>query len=220
MTIFATPPLPIIDLPADKQHASGAKLIAIDLIVIHATGGKDSRKWLSTDPDSDVSIQRLIMKDGTNYKIVEDGYQAHHVGRSRAGNELGLNDRTLGIELENWNNGRDLYPEAQLRMCAKQIVEWWGKYGFIAVTSHARIDTEGKSDPKGLDWTRLWQLVAEELGAVLGRGGVDLTDALRYVTDAQEHLQAAQIDLSSAQLAMALQRKPAAAAERQSEPAG
>lgn len=167
MAYFKTAPLSIIDLPADEQHAAGLPLTP-ELIVIHATAGTDSRKHLSTSPASNVSIQRLITKLGTIYKIVDDAKQAHHVGKSRMGNELNLNDRALGIELENRNSGRDPYPDAQLRACAKQIVEWWGVYGYLPVVSHARIDTEGKTDPRGLDWPKLWRMVTEELRAALG----------------------------------------------------
>lgn len=167
MGYFATPPIPVVDVPADSQHQAGPGLKQ-KLIVLHSTVGTDSRKWLSTDPASNVSVHRLIAKSGTVYKLVPDENIAQHVGFSREGNDLNLNDLALGIELENLNNGVDPYPDIQLRMCCAQICEWWGKFGFLPVVPHSLIDTAGKTDPAGLNWTRFNQLLVEALQACLG----------------------------------------------------
>jgi hypothetical protein len=48
MTYFVTPPLNIIDLPADAGHTGKVRpLNQIRGIVIHSTEGTDSRAWLS-----------------------------------------------------------------------------------------------------------------------------------------------------------------------------
>jgi hypothetical protein len=75
MSYFFTPPLAIKDLPADHLHAGGPYRTP-QFIFLHASAGKSSGAWLSTSPQSRVSCNRLIEKDGTNYKIVADGTNA------------------------------------------------------------------------------------------------------------------------------------------------
>lgn len=160
MGIFATPPLAIVDYPADKNH-KGGPLINPRLIVLHATAGTNSREWLAKTSSGErlASIHRLISKDGTIYKIVPDDLIAFHVGFSMLGNDTNLNDNALGIELENLNSGTDPYPLAQLQSCAKQIVEWWGAYGYLPLLAHAQVDTRGKTDPRGFDWPLFYRLI-------------------------------------------------------------
>jgi N-acetylmuramoyl-L-alanine amidase len=166
---FVTPPLAIIDLPADARHATYRRTPK-ELIVLHATAGTDSRRWLSTDPNSSVSAHRLIAKDGTIYKIVPDEFVAHHVGRSRLGalpQYQGLNEEALGIELENLNTGTDPYPLPQLHACVRQVVEWWGAYGFLPLLYHRQIDTLGKTDPRGFPRAEFDHAVVAYLQEVL-----------------------------------------------------
>lgn len=186
MTLFVTSPLPVIDLPADSRHQSGHGLKP-QVIILHATGGTDSRKWLSTDPSSNVSIHRLIMKSGDLYKIVPDESIAHHVGYSRLGTRSNLNSIALGIEFENLNSGTDPYPAAQLRMGVLQIIEWWGKFGLLPILTHAQVDTTGKTDPAGFPWSQFHAMVRDEIKKILGAGaGINPTDlaALRTAADA------------------------------------
>lgn len=168
--IFKTPPLNIVDHPADSKH-KGGKRAGYRYIFIHATGGTNSLDYLSTTspPNKPVSSHRLGAKDGTNYKIVQDSEVAWTQGPAIIGptpadgndaNELGLS-----IELENLNDGRDPYPDAQMRMCARQIVEWWGLYGFIPVVAHAWTQAD-KKDPLGFDWHKLYVMIWEELQAI------------------------------------------------------
>ncbi len=165
---FTTDPLVITDAPADANHRGGTRpLASIRCIVIHATAGTNSLKWLTTDPASVVSIHRLIDKRGTIYKIVEDAGVAYHAGFGSFGPYVGpaktqvnLNAVSLGIEIENLNDGRDPYTDAQYRAVALQIVEWWGKYGFLPVIAHRDTDTR-KVDPRGFDWHKLHALLAE-----------------------------------------------------------
>lgn len=158
--IFATAPLSIVDLPT--THTYG--VLVPRLIILHATVGKDSRKYLVKN-DRGVSIHRLIDKRGTIYKMAEDDQVCGHVGFSRLGDDDGLNDQALGIEFENWNDGRDPFPRLQVDAGAAQVVEWWGKHGYLPILSHAQVDTQGKSDPKGFPWVlfyqRIWHYLAQ-----------------------------------------------------------
>ncbi len=161
--LFTTPPLVITDHPADSAHAGALPRLGYRFIVIHATGGTNSLNWLSTTSSPPVSIHRLISKQGQIYKIVPDGVAAYHAGPARVGPlpsaDANVNNWSLGIELENLNDGHDPYPAAQLDSAAAQVVEWWGAYGFLPVLAHAWIDSR-KHDPAGLDWPdfyrRIW----------------------------------------------------------------
>jgi N-acetylmuramoyl-L-alanine amidase len=152
---FTTEPMPIIDLPADRWHFTD-KMLNPRIIILHATAGVDSRDHLTTTSKNLVSCHRLIMKDGTQYKIVQDNRIAHHAGFSRIGNDIDLNPIAFGIELENLNNGRDPYPTNQINVCARLIVEKWGGWGFTPVLPHSIVDTMGKTDPAGFPWHLLW----------------------------------------------------------------
>lgn len=167
---FTTPPLPIRDLPADaRHHTKGRKGITPRFIVLHHTGGKNSGPWLSRTSEPPVSCHRLISKTGINYKIVADEDTAYCAGFGDIGpidpdvsDPVGvartLNEASLNIELENLGDGVDPYPLAQMRMCAKQVVEWWAKYrSFLPMVGHAEVDAR-KNDPKGFDWALLYQL--------------------------------------------------------------
>lgn len=171
--LFSIPPLSIVDHPADAAHAGALARLGYRFIVIHATGGTNSLDWLSTTSPATapVSIHRLVAKDGTIYKIVPDDVTAYHAGPSHVGPLPGdgqnVNNWSLGIELENRNDGRDLYPTAQLDSAAAQVVEWWGAYGLLPIVAHAWIDAR-KHDPAGLDWQDFYRRMWARLKAVRG----------------------------------------------------
>lgn len=141
-------------------------------IVIHATAGTDSRKWLSGN-ENGTSIHVLIMKDGTSYKMCHESIGTNHVGYSKMViggvvysrfNNKNCNQITLGIELENLNNGRDPYPEAQLRACAWWIQEWLKEQPQLThsdVIMHRHIDTQGKTDARNLEVTDILRFLDE-----------------------------------------------------------
>lgn len=167
MPLFQTPPLHIIDRPADKRHTGGPRAAsAIWYIVLHATvGGRESSlDWLTTNPNSNVSIHRLIDTNGDIYKVVDDLVIANHVGYSRMGNKT-PNSNALGIEFVNANDGKDPYEQAQLWSGARQVAEWWGAYGFLPILTHAQIDTQGKTDPRAFPFARFNQLLWDYLNS-------------------------------------------------------
>lgn len=169
-TYFLTPPLTIIDRPANARHLGPPRsTAAIKIIVLHSTAGslESSLDWLTTNPDSVVSVHRLVDRDGTIYKIADDARVCNHVGFSRMGNTTNLNPASLGIELVNRNDGRDPYPHAQLLSCVKQVVEWQGHFGEIPIVGHYQVDTKGKSDPAGFPWALFYQILVDYKRGVL-----------------------------------------------------
>lgn len=175
MTIFATPPLHVTTVHADANHFGGRRQYA-QYICMHATGGTFSLPWLTTTSplSNPVSVHRLIDKVGKISKLVNDDEQAWHAGYGVIG-PIGPNAATnfnvvsLGIELENMDDGVDTYPPAQLEAAAAQVVEWWGVYGYLPVVAHAQVDTR-KTDPAGFPWddfnVRLTRYLAKVLNAV------------------------------------------------------
>jgi N-acetylmuramoyl-L-alanine amidase len=170
--IFTTPPLSIIDRPADANHYGGVR-VGYRYIALHATGGTWSLPWLTTTSplSNPVSVHRLIEKDGTLYKLVQDEDVAWHAGYGVIGaigpNAIvNFNKVSLGIELENMDDFKDPYPEAQLWSCAGQVIEWWGRYGWLPILSHASVDIR-KQDPAGFPWQHFHEIVKQRLGLVL-----------------------------------------------------
>lgn len=131
----------------------------ISMLVWHATVGsyQSALDWL-TNPANKVSTHYLIRKDGYIAQLVEDRDAAWHAGLSRWF-DLGsaqIQRRSIGIELENANDGHDPYPAAQLGAATwlgRQLV---ARYSIARdmVTRHLDIATPRgrKSDPAGLPW--------------------------------------------------------------------
>lgn len=171
MSYFITPSLTITDAPADMNHKGGARR-AYRWIVLHATGGVDSTAWLSTtSPASNpVSVHRLIKKSGQIMKIVADDEVAWHAGPARVGRLPGdgftINNDSLGIEIENMNDGHDPFPDAQVNAVVAQVLEWWGMYGAMAVVGHTWIQAN-KYDPAGWNWPQFYSRLFKRLKEVL-----------------------------------------------------
>ena len=168
--LFATPPLSIIDHPADSVHSGGQTRLGRDFIILHHTGGTNSLNWLSTtSPDNNpVSCHRLIDRDGRIFKIVPDDKTAYTQGPAHIGPlpmaTMNLNNFALSIEFENLGNG-EVYPDAQLQAGAAQIVEWWGLYGFLPVLYHKQVQAD-KNDPFAFPRNRIDQLIWARLKVI------------------------------------------------------
>lgn len=149
--------------PIDTRHHSpnhsSRRGAHIAMLVMHATvGGLDSSlNWL-TAPASGVSTHYLISKTGTISQLVPDADAAWHAGTSAW---LGLSSdaiqcASIGIELENKNDGRDPYPPAQIAAAAWLCRSLVTRYHIARdmVTRHCDIATPvgRKTDPAGLPW--------------------------------------------------------------------
>ena len=169
MAYFVTPPLQIIDRPADARHTGGRRVATeIRYLILHATVGglESSLDWLTTNPNSNVSTNRLVSESGDIYKIADDLTIANHVGYSRMGN-TSPQRYALGLEFVNHNDGRDRFEDAQLESGVLQICEWWGLYGALSILPHAWIDTKGKTDPAGFPWPFFYRRLFARLREVL-----------------------------------------------------
>lgn len=126
---------------------AGAAIVAI---IAHGTVGTDSRAYLSRGgdlpdgSDKKVSIHALIQKPGDKiYRYVPDERGANHAGYGTMPppwSSVNPNRCTLGFELENLQDGKDPYTNAQLLAMGWQINEWRRLHGSLPIYRHTDID--------------------------------------------------------------------------------
>jgi N-acetylmuramoyl-L-alanine amidase len=136
----------------------------IAAIVLHHTGGTDSRLWLSGGHS--VSIHKLFSKDGTIWKIVPERFRAWHAGQSEWAGRSDFNDFSLGYEIENLGDGRDPYTYEQYESVASSIAYDCSAYHIpdFWVVDHKTIALPRgrKTDPDPtFDHDLLWHLVSQ-----------------------------------------------------------
>lgn len=156
-----------------RHFTPGPRPGPIRLLVLHATAGTGpgDLAWLRTggSPLRPVSAHYYIDKVGRIAQLVRDEDMAWHTGASswtvdgarvsgsvnvNGGTIAALNAISVGIELENRNDGRDLYPPAQIRAAealARAIV---GRYNIPReqLVRHLDIAPGRKTDPAGFPW--------------------------------------------------------------------
>ena len=128
----------------------------VRLIILHATVGSAASAlgWL-TNPDSRVSTHYLIEKAGPTWRLVGEDAIAFHAGVGRWGDITDLNAHSIGVELENRNDGRDPWPARQLDALRWLIAGIADRHRLTpdAIVTHSMVATPGgrKTDPAGFD---------------------------------------------------------------------
>lgn len=176
MPYFITPPLSIIDHPADAQHCGGHRA-GFRYIFLHDTdtksdgNGLDSLAWLSTTAGSAVSCTRYIPKSGQIYKLMPDATVPWTNGATVLEplplNAPGINEWSLTIEMEHSqkDKGAASWPEAQVRAAAWQCAEWKGLYGDLPILAHGWVQAN-RSDPRDFPWPQFYTLLYARMGAI------------------------------------------------------
>lgn len=151
---MAVPFVPtMVDLPADFwTDRNGQSVVAI---VMHGTGGTDSRNTLQHGDGRGVSIHYLIDKAGKIYRMVDEARGANHAGAPTSSFTLHghtyiggqVNRATIGIELENLQDGRDPYTDPQLAAMGWLIADIRRRHGALPILRHADLDPTRKRDP-------------------------------------------------------------------------
>ena len=140
--------------------------MTIDTIVLHHTGPgsyEGIRSWLC-NPAAQVSAHDLIPKppkSGTYFcdRLVPLDRAAWHAGRGRidankdgviSSAERLVNSRSIGIEMVNRGDGKDPWPDQQLRLCARQIRRYRRRFPIPIrnVVDHEMVSLSGKVDLK------------------------------------------------------------------------
>jgi hypothetical protein len=134
-------------------------------IVLHATAGRypGDYGWLRQggSTTAPVSIHYYIRKNGDISRMVDDADIAWHAGRSTWAIDgqqvpygIGLNPYSLGIELENMNDGDDPYPQPQYDAAVWLVRKLVGIYDIpqSQLVRHLDIAPGRKTDPAGFPW--------------------------------------------------------------------
>lgn len=129
----------------------------ISMLVLHATVGtaRSALAWL-TNPAARVSAHLLIDKRGTIYELVPDEFTAWHAGRAFWQGETAINEVSIGIELENANDGRDPYPAAQLdallHIAREKVAQYHIAPDMVVRHLDVAVPRGRKTDPAGFPW--------------------------------------------------------------------
>lgn len=147
-----------------RPHYQAGQLKQVRMVVLHSTAGRKpgDYNWLRQGgaTDNPVSIHYYIDKAGATSQMVNDTDIAWHAGISSwkvDGKTVnGCNACSLGIELENLNDGRDPYPEAQYQATVELVRHLVDRYSIprSQLVRHVDISPGRKTDPVGFPWER------------------------------------------------------------------
>jgi N-acetylmuramoyl-L-alanine amidase len=148
-----------IDRSYTSPNHSSRNGQAISMLVLHATVGsaKSALDWLSNRA-SQASTHYLIDKKGKIYQLVPDELAAWHAGKSfwKGLYSDAIQAASLGIELENKNDGKDPYPAEQIdalnALAREKIAQYRIHPDMIARHLDVAIPKGRKSDPAGFPW--------------------------------------------------------------------
>ncbi len=147
-----------------RKHYQTVDERQIRMVVLHATAGRapGDFHWLRQGGDErrPISVHYYIDKKGTITQFVDDKHIAWHAGVSSwvvDGERInGCNAISVGIELENLNNGRDPYPQAQYDAAVWLTKRLVSEYAIPRnqLVRHLDIAPRRKTDPAGFPWER------------------------------------------------------------------
>ncbi len=150
--------MPLVDTTYSSPNHEDRGDDAVALIVLHATvGSLQSAISHLVNPRTKVSTHYLISKTGRILRLVAESHVAWHAGRAKWKNTTKVNEISIGIELENRNDGVDPYPAAQLRSLTELVYDLMQRYQLSRddITSHAAVAVPAgrKTDPKNFPWS-------------------------------------------------------------------
>ncbi len=133
--------------------------VPVDILIIHHTAEDlDTSLSLLTDKTKNVSAHYLIAKDGAVFRLVPEEFEAYHAGRSYWQGRMGLNNYSIGIELE--NSGKEAFTEPQIQALVELTTDIVSRYNIPSenVLGHSDIAPGRKRDPSEyFDWKYLAQ---------------------------------------------------------------
>ncbi|RZF60347.1 N-acetylmuramoyl-L-alanine amidase [Sphingobacterium corticibacterium] len=129
-----------------------------NFVIIHHTAQHSLAQTIRTFQleHTKVSAHYVIGKDGRVVQMLNDYLRSWHAGRSKWGNVTDMNSVSLGIELD--NNGREIFPEAQINALLILLDTLKTKYQipFTNFLGHADVAPARKNDPSVFfPWKRL-----------------------------------------------------------------
>ena len=172
--ILPQPPITTRFEQSHDYHPYGDKARKIDLVVLHCTEGllPGAVAWLTAKDATPVSAHYLVSKAGDLVQMVAENDLAFHSGGTKEKpatwkGRVQINARSIGVELENRNDGRDPYPPAQLAVCLWLVIRTCRRFGLTAeqVIGHADVDPGRKTDPKNFSWDSFRSSLSQYLQA-------------------------------------------------------
>lgn len=147
-----------------RKHYQDGNANRVRMVVLHSTAarGKGDYNYLRQGGslENPVSIHYYIDKAGKISQMVQDKDIAWHAGVSswKVDGKVvnGCNGISIGIELENLNNGRDPYPQAQYNATLELVRHLVAVYKIPRnqLVRHLDIAPRRKTDPAGFPWER------------------------------------------------------------------
>jgi len=138
---------------------------AVDMLILHYTGMKTAQEALGRmqSPEAKVSAHYMVDEDGSLYRLVEEDRRAWHAGLSSWRGESNINQRSIGIEIQNPGHefGYRPFPAAQMKMVAWLCRDILSRHEIPArnVVAHSDVAPKRKQDPGELfDWQTLAKL--------------------------------------------------------------
>ena len=158
-----TPSIRFVGSPNFNRRPRGE----ISAVIVHATANGTLQgviNWFNNS-NAQASAHYTIDKDGTTVQHVQDMHRAWHAGVSSWQGRSNLNDWSVGIELVNWNNGEDPFPERQHQANVNLTAQLCRKYNIRPefILAHYDVSPGRKTDPRGYDMNRLRREVAARL---------------------------------------------------------
>lgn len=134
----------------------------VDMLILHYTGMRTGEEALARlrDPAAKVSSHYLVEEDGRVFALVPEARRAWHAGLSFWRGHVGLNDRSIGIELVNPGHewGYRPFPDAQIEGLIALCHGILSRHPIPPrnVVAHSDVAPARKSDPGELfPWARL-----------------------------------------------------------------
>ncbi|MDE8347808.1 MAG: N-acetylmuramoyl-L-alanine amidase [Acidocella sp.] len=130
-----------------------ARTADIDMLVLHYTGMPTAQAALDRlcDPAAQVSAHYLVEEDGTVHNLVPEAARAWHAGVSFWRGDVGLNNRSIGIEIVNPGHewGYRGFPGTQMDAVAALCRACLSRHAILArnIVAHADIAPDRKRDP-------------------------------------------------------------------------
>ncbi|MFP4360947.1 MAG: N-acetylmuramoyl-L-alanine amidase [Alphaproteobacteria bacterium] len=134
----------------------------VDMLVLHYTGMATAEAALARlrDPTARVSAHWLVDEAGGLVRLVDEARAAWHAGVSAWAGHVGLNGRSIGVEIVNGGHdfGLPPYPDAQIAAVialAREVGARWS-IPAVNVVAHSDVAPMRKADPgERFPWARL-----------------------------------------------------------------
>lgn len=134
------------------------------MLILHYTGMKTAQAAIDRlrDPAARVSSHYVVDEDGTVLQLVPEDQRAWHAGISYWRGHVGLNDRSVGIEIVNPGHewGYRDFPVLQLAAVCDLCLSILSRHPILArnIVGHSDVAPDRKEDPgEKFEWEALAQ---------------------------------------------------------------